>query len=151
MITAFLLCAAARVVDGDTIYCSAVGRVRMAAIDAPDKASSRVCRLHIGDHVCDDAKAQLATYLLTRWTYGHRITFRQVGYDFRNKRVVGQFRAAGIGDLQCFMLKLTAQPAIASPVHYPVVRYMASYDHRYGYPIAHHCPAIVRNAARAAE
>jgi endonuclease YncB( thermonuclease family) len=147
MLTALLLCAAARVVDGDTLYCQGAGRIRMAAIDAPDKVNSLPCRENRGSHVCDDERAALAKYLLDRFSYGKRITYRPVGKDTLYGRTVGQVFANG-HDLQCFMLKLTAQPEIGSPIHTPVVRYMPAYDKQYGYPIQRRCPAIVAKAGR---
>jgi hypothetical protein len=107
----------------------------MVAIDAPDKESSRVCRLHIGDHVCDDAGAALATQALAAGVVGRRVTYRQVGYDFRNKRIVGQMFAA-VYDLQCFMLRTRH------------ARYMKAYDRAAGYPILHRCRATVAKAWR---
>jgi hypothetical protein len=121
----------------------------MAAIDAPDKVSSLPCRERRGNHICDDARAALATHLLNLVTYGKRITYRPVGKDALYGRVVGQMFANG-HDLQCFMLKLTFQPdGIGTPTFLPVARYMESYDKQYGYPIRHRCAAIVRKAAKA--
>jgi endonuclease YncB( thermonuclease family) len=133
MLTALLLCAAARVVDGDTIACSSVGRVRLVAIDAADKVSSLPCREHIGNHVCDDAKAVAATAEMQRFTAGKRITFRIVGFDAKYRREVAQMFANG-ADLQCHMLR----------VHQ--ARYLPAYDKPL--IIARRCPATVRKADR---
>jgi micrococcal nuclease len=136
MLVALLACATAHVVDGDTIRCSAVGRVRMIAIDAADKPSSRVCRLHIGNHTCDAVESTSATISLVKFTEGKKITYRQMGYDFRNKRITAQMFANGV-DLQCYQLKM----------HH--ARYFTSYDRRAGYPILHRCRSTVRHAVHA--
>jgi micrococcal nuclease len=133
MISALLLCAAARVVDGDTIYCSGVGRIRMVAIDAPDKTYSAPCRRHYGNHVCDNEKALAATEALVRATTGRRITYRITGYDTRNHRPVAQMFAKRT-DLQCLQLRLKT------------ARYLPSYDT--GRWIVNRCPATVRRAFR---
>jgi micrococcal nuclease len=133
MIAALLLCAAAHVVDGDTIRCSGVGRVRLVAIDTADKTSSAPCRLHYGDHVCDDAKAAAGSASLHLAVDGHRVTYRIVSYDTRNHRPVAQM-FAGRRDLQCFQLR----------AH--VARYLARYDT--GKTIARRCPSTVRKADR---
>lgn len=142
MIAALLLCAAAHVVDGDTIKCSGVGRVRLASIDAPDKERSSVCLRHIGDHVCSDQGAASATQRLVALTQGKRVTFRSVGHDFRNNRVVA-LMYVGRTDLQCALLRYR------DPLtHRLVVRYQAKYDRQYGFPVLHRCRATVAQAAR---
>lgn len=133
IIATLLLCAAPIVVDGDTIRCSGPGRVRMVAIDTPDKVSSRVCRLHIGDHVCDTAASDAATAELVKFIAGRRITYRPISYDNRNKRVVAQM-FAGRNDLQCHQL-LTKR-----------ARYQARYDLRH--VIRKRCPRTVGAALR---
>lgn len=127
------LCSAPVVVDGDTIRCSAVGRVRMVAIDTPDKTSARICRLHIGDHTCDTQASDAAKAELVRFIAGRRVTYRPISYDSRNKRVVAQM-FAGRNDLQCHML-LTRH-----------ARYQARYDLRH--VIRNRCPRTVRAALR---
>lgn len=135
MFAALLLCAAAQVVDGDTIRCSAVGRVRMVAIDAPDKPTSSVCRRHIGDHVCNESSAAITAAALKRYVEGKRVTYRVTGYDARNRRVVAQM-FAGRTDLQCYMLANRW------------ARYQVRYDRQAGYPILHRCRATVAKAWR---
>jgi endonuclease YncB( thermonuclease family) len=142
VIAALLLCAAAHVVDGDTIRCSGVGRVRLASIDAPDKEHSSVCLRHIGDHVCSDYQAASATLNLLSLTNGKRVTFRAVGHDFRNNRVVALMYVSRT-DLQCAQLRFRD-----SLTHRLVVRYQATYDKRYGFPVLHRCRATVKAAAR---
>jgi micrococcal nuclease len=133
MLTTLLLCAAARVVDGDTIYCSAVGRVRLVAIDAADKVSALPCRERVGNHVCDDAKAAAATAEMRRFTAGKRVTYKIVAFDAKYRREVAEMFANG-ADLQCHMLR----------VHQ--ARYLPEYDHPL--TIARHCPVTVRKADR---
>ncbi|MBV9528325.1 hypothetical protein [Sphingomonas sp.] len=60
MILAPILCAAAWVIDGDSIRCSNVGEIRLLGIDTPDYRDSAPCRGHFGDHVCDDQSAKAA-------------------------------------------------------------------------------------------
>lgn len=128
-----LLCASPQIVDGDTIRCSSAGRIRLVAIDTPDKQSSSVCRRHIGDHICDDQQAKAATDELIRFIAGRRITYRPVSYDNRNKRIVAQM-FAGRNDLQCHQLKAK------------VARYQPRYDARH--IIRNRCAGTVRNALR---
>lgn len=71
---ALLACISPWVIDGDSLRCRGdkaragefVGEVRMLGIDAPDRRSSRPCRLHFGDHVCDDRGARVAKGTLIR-------------------------------------------------------------------------------------
>ena len=127
-----LLCVAATVVDGDTIRCDGVGRVRMVAIDTPDKVTSSVCRRRVGNHVCDTAASNRATAQLRLFMAGKRVTYRVISRD-RYGRVVGQVFAGG-NDLQCLQLRTG------------VARYMPRYDTRK--VIRNRCPMVVRQAAR---
>jgi endonuclease YncB( thermonuclease family) len=133
MIGALLLCVAAHVVDGDTIRCDGIGRVRLAAIDTADKTSSSPCRRHYGNHLCDNALQAKGKAALEMATAGKQVMFRPVGMDRRNGRVVAVM-SVGRVDLQC------AQLAAG------VARYLADYDKRYGFPVLHRCRAVVEAA-----
>lgn len=55
-----IVCEAPWVIDGDSLRCSNIGKIRLLGIDAPDYRVSRPCRGHYGDHVCDDGAAKAA-------------------------------------------------------------------------------------------
>ena len=153
---ALLLCAAPRVVDGDTIACSGVGRVRMVAVDAPDKLSSKPCFEQDltgrgQNHVCNDELAALASRELTMFVAGKRVTYRLMSYDTRNRRPVAQMFANG-HDLQCFMLHQHPVALSNDPDDHvsAAMVYFARYLPQYDKPltIARRCPATVRKAWR---
>ncbi|WP_265562495.1 thermonuclease family protein [Sphingomicrobium arenosum] len=98
LFAAAMVCHDPRVVDGDTIRCRDQGLVRMLAIDAPDRTSSRPCRQGRSHYVCDDAAARASTQSLDRMLVG-RVTIHPVTRD-RYGRMVARVEANG-RDLSC--------------------------------------------------
>lgn len=109
-----IVCEAPVVVDGDSLHCRGVGRVRLLGIDAPDKRRSRPCREGFGDHVCDDRAARSATQnLRTALRFGP-VVLTPVGRD-RYGRLLAMARAGKV-DLSCWQLRTG------------VARYLVRYD-----------------------
>jgi micrococcal nuclease len=124
---ALLLCIAATVIDGDSLRCRAVRaeaawgvaedgpvEVRLLAIDAPDRRSSRPCRGGYGDHVCNEAGARRASASLRRALSLGPVRLDPVTRD-RYGRMVAMASAGGV-DLSCYQLRAG------------VARYIARYD-----------------------
>lgn len=111
-----ILCAAAWVLDGDSIRCSNLGEIRLLGIDTPDYRDSPPCRGHFGDHVCDDAAAKAAKRSLITVVSRNRESVRieAVTHD-RYGRTVAQAWAGGT-DLSCYQLRAG------------VARYIVKYD-----------------------
>jgi endonuclease YncB( thermonuclease family) len=115
-------CAAPRVVDGDSINCSNLGRVRLLGIDAPDRMSSSPCRGGYGNHVCDDEGSRRAKQSLAVAMTG-RVTVQPVTRD-RYGRMIAMVSAGG-RDLSCWQ------------INQGVARYIPSYDN--GRRVARQC------------
>jgi len=116
MILPPLLCAAAWVIDGDSIRCSNVGEIRLLGIDTPDYRGSPPCRGHYGDHVCDDQKAETAKLSLIQIVRSNRnaVRIEAVTHD-RYGRTVAEVWA-GYVELSCYQLRAG------------VARYIVKYD-----------------------
>lgn len=97
-----LLCIAAVVIDGDSLRCRNLGEIRLLAIDAPDRTSSRPCREHFGDHRCDDAGAKAAKVSLREAMALGPVRVEPVTRD-RYGRTVALVTAGG-HDLSCWQL-----------------------------------------------
>jgi endonuclease YncB( thermonuclease family) len=108
-----LVCLIARVVDGDSIHCRNLGRIRLLGIDAPDRMSSSPRRGGYGNHVCSDEGARRSKVSLQVAMTG-RVTVRPVTRD-RYGRMVATVRAGG-RDLSCWQ------------IGQGVARYISSYD-----------------------
>jgi micrococcal nuclease len=111
-----MLCAAAWVIDGDSIRCSNIGEIRLLGIDAPDHRDSSPCRGHFGDHVCDDQAAKIAKHLLIDIIARNRsaVHVEPVTHD-RYGRTVAEVWAGGT-ELSCYQLRAG------------VARYIVKYD-----------------------
>jgi micrococcal nuclease len=130
---ALILCAAAQTIDGDTIGCTNQPvHIRLLAIDTPDTLSSAPCRLHYGDHICDDALAAKATASMRAELPAGVVRLRPITHD-RYGRLVAQV-FVGRHDLQCYQMRVG------------VARYLVHYDN--GGRIAKRCPATVRKAVK---
>jgi micrococcal nuclease len=109
-----LLCIAAVAIDGDSIRCRNLGEIRLLAIDAPDRTSSRPCRERFGDHRCDDAGAKAAKASLRAGLKLGPVMVEEVTRD-RYGRLVAR-ASAGETNLSCWQLKRRQ------------ARYIARYD-----------------------
>jgi micrococcal nuclease len=118
-----LTCIAAYAIDGDSMRCRNLGEIRLLAIDAPDRTSSRPCKEHFGDHVCDDAGAKTAKVSLRQALLMGPVTVEPVGRD-RYGRMLALVKAGG-ADLSCYQL------------HAGVARYIVRYDN--GHRLARIC------------
>jgi endonuclease YncB( thermonuclease family) len=122
-----LTCLNPRVVDGDSINCSNLGRIRLLGIDAPDRMSSSPCRGGYGNHVCSDEGARRAKLSLQVAMNG-RVTVSPVTRD-RYGRMLAMVSSGG-RDLSCWQISQGA------------ARYIASYDN--GRRVATSCPSYTR-------
>lgn len=111
-----LICAAAWVLDGDSIRCSNIGEIRLLGIDTPDYRDSAPCRGHYGDHVCDDRAAKAAKQSLIGAVRANRSAVRvdPVTHDRYGRTVAIVW--AGSVNLNCYQLRAG------------VARYIAKYD-----------------------
>ena len=125
MMVAPIICAAAWVLDGDSIRCSNVGEIRLLGIDTPDYRDSPPCRGHYGDHVCDDQAAKAAKQSLIAIVSRSRgaVRLEPVTHD-RYGRTVAEVWVGGV-DLSCYQLRAG------------VARYIVKYDN--GRRIARAC------------
>lgn len=126
---ALIACLSPWVIDGDSLRCRGrggfVGEVRLLGIDTPDRTSSRPCREHFGNHVCDNAGAKRAKDMLIRIVAANRRSVRlePVTRD-RYGRMVAEVWA-GSTNLSCWQLERR------------VARYIVKYDD--GHRIARAC------------
>jgi micrococcal nuclease len=111
-----LLCAAAWVIDGDSIRCSNVGEIGLLGIDTPNYRDSPPCRGHFGDHVCDDQAAKAAKRTLIAIVSRNRSALRiePITHD-RYGRIIAEVWAGGV-ELSCYQLRAG------------VARYIVKYD-----------------------
>jgi micrococcal nuclease len=125
MMLAPIICAAAWVLDGDSIRCSIVGEIRLLGIDTPDYRDGPPCRGHYGDHVCDNQAAKAAKPSLIAIVSRSRgaVRLERVTHD-RYGRTVAEVWVGGV-DLSCYQLRAG------------VARYIVKYDN--GRRIARAC------------
>jgi micrococcal nuclease len=92
--TAFFLCAAPTITDGDTVRCADGTRVRLAAVDAPEIT---ICRK---GRTCAPGDGQPAKRALAQLVGGRNLSCRASGKSYN--RVVAWCSAGG-QDLSCAM------------------------------------------------
>lgn len=68
------------VVDGDTLKLCGT-RVRIMAIQAPDKTNAAPCRQHNPRYVCNDRLSEASKANLRRLIEGKRVTLEYHGFD----------------------------------------------------------------------
>lgn len=94
---AALLCLTPVAIDGDTLRCANLGRVRLIGIDAPETAGH--CRK---GRVCTPGDGMASKRTLARLIKGRAVTCQDGGRD-RYGRVLGRCYAGGV-DLSCAMV-----------------------------------------------
>ena len=96
--SAALVCTSAAAIDGDTIRCANLGRVRLLGIDAPEMAGH--CRR---GRDCAPGAPLARKRAMTRALGASRITVEPIAHD-RYNRVVGIVRAGRV-NLSCAQLR----------------------------------------------
>lgn len=122
------ICLAAHVVDGDTIRCRDLGRVRLLAIDSAEREDSTPCRHAYAGRICNDRRAAQSTASLRRGMAMGPVRVQAVGRD-RYGRILGIVSAGGV-DLSCWQLRQRQ------------ARYVARWDT--GGMVARRCPGLAR-------
>lgn len=90
------------VTDGDTIRCADGTRIRVAGVQAPDKASSSPCRQQRDGYVCDTARAAVSKRIAQRLTLGRRLSCQPVDRSYQ--RVVARCTLPDGRSLSCALV-----------------------------------------------
>jgi endonuclease YncB( thermonuclease family) len=97
-----MICTVASVTDGDTIRCAEGTRIRIAGIQAPDRQSSRPCRLHDLNYQCDDRAYARSKAIVTRLVLHKRLPCTPVDRSY--KRIVATCHLPDKRDLSCAII-----------------------------------------------